>query len=425
MASFEHVEPEFGRTASRESPGRRLRRARERRELTTAAVADALHLERRMVEALEAEDYDVLPPATFVRGYLRAYARHVGVPESEVVQAYDGLGLEEARPLTPTVGSVRRGAGLVGMAWVGLIVLAGVVGGGWLAWDRGLVQMPTSLADLGIPTGGDEVSTADAGTVGEPAADEPLTAEVESPPAAAPADGQTASQASEPAASDEEAPTGAAGATALTSRDANAAGSTSGGEPDAGTEPGGAATSLPDVPLGTVEPDLETQSATAMDEPATEPLTDLAAEEPGAAADSAESSVPEVGTGAAGTEDALSGDLGTAGEAASASDFAGPETTDSLGDAGTVSDNPAPTGPRESLSFRFTGESWMEVTDARGEHLIRGLISDPGTRTVAGVPPFTVVIGDVTRVSVSREGEPVNLDPYTHDKVARFTLSAE
>lgn len=58
-------------------PGRQLAVAREGCALSVADVARELRLSLRQVEALEADDYQRLPGAVFVRGYIRSYAHLV------------------------------------------------------------------------------------------------------------------------------------------------------------------------------------------------------------------------------------------------------------------------------------------------------------------------------------------------------------
>ena len=72
----------------RTSIGARLAAAREACELDKRVVANELNLDVRIVEALENDDKRALPAAIFVKGYLRNYARLVGLPEDEVVADY-------------------------------------------------------------------------------------------------------------------------------------------------------------------------------------------------------------------------------------------------------------------------------------------------------------------------------------------------
>ncbi len=81
--------------------GMRLREAREARKLSRADVARQLHLEPKLIEALEEGDTANLPPPIFVRGYLRSYARLLGLPEKECVAGYEP---EDAEPaLLPNI----------------------------------------------------------------------------------------------------------------------------------------------------------------------------------------------------------------------------------------------------------------------------------------------------------------------------------
>ncbi len=62
--------------------GAQLRAARLAGGLSIADVAAKLKLASRQVEAIEAEDWQALPEATFARGFVRSYARLMGIEES-------------------------------------------------------------------------------------------------------------------------------------------------------------------------------------------------------------------------------------------------------------------------------------------------------------------------------------------------------
>lgn len=83
-----------------DGPGSQLLRARERQGIDQSKVAAQLHLNPAMVQALESDDYEKLPSAVFVKGYLRNYARLLGVDESAVISAYQSLNPgTESQPL--------------------------------------------------------------------------------------------------------------------------------------------------------------------------------------------------------------------------------------------------------------------------------------------------------------------------------------
>ena len=70
------------------SIGARLAAARQACGLDVRVVANELKLDVFIVEALENDDKAALPAAIFVKGYLRNYARLVGLPEDEMVRDY-------------------------------------------------------------------------------------------------------------------------------------------------------------------------------------------------------------------------------------------------------------------------------------------------------------------------------------------------
>lgn len=67
-----------------EAIGERLASARRERKLELGAVASQMHLSREVVAALEAGNASALPAMTFVRGYIKTYARLLGLDEKEV-----------------------------------------------------------------------------------------------------------------------------------------------------------------------------------------------------------------------------------------------------------------------------------------------------------------------------------------------------
>lgn len=62
-----------------------LRQQREMREITLREISDATKISLRYLEALEEERFDLLPATLFARGFLRQYARYVGLDPDEAV----------------------------------------------------------------------------------------------------------------------------------------------------------------------------------------------------------------------------------------------------------------------------------------------------------------------------------------------------
>ena len=116
------------------SPGERLQRARKDRNLEVNEVAERLNLSPGVVRALEADDYRILPNATFVKGYLRSYARAVDISGDDLVRAYEAITRcnepVKVEPIAaPMISDTRRNQRNVLM---GLVVLVLLVAGGWL-----------------------------------------------------------------------------------------------------------------------------------------------------------------------------------------------------------------------------------------------------------------------------------------------------
>ncbi len=79
-------------------PGEILRKAREAANLTTDQIADKLHLKSALVVDLENDNYDINISVTFIKGYLKLYAKHVDVPESIIVDAFENLNTQKKEP---------------------------------------------------------------------------------------------------------------------------------------------------------------------------------------------------------------------------------------------------------------------------------------------------------------------------------------
>jgi len=68
--------------------GEELRKQRELRQITLQEIAETTNVNLRFLEALERDDFDTLPGGLFTRGFIRAYADHVGLDVEATVNAY-------------------------------------------------------------------------------------------------------------------------------------------------------------------------------------------------------------------------------------------------------------------------------------------------------------------------------------------------
>jgi cytoskeleton protein RodZ len=65
--------------------GEKLRREREMRGITLEEIAEATKIGSRSLTALETEDFDKLPGGIFNKGFVRSYARYLGIDEDQAV----------------------------------------------------------------------------------------------------------------------------------------------------------------------------------------------------------------------------------------------------------------------------------------------------------------------------------------------------
>lgn len=69
--------------------GEELRREREIRGISLKEIADATKISKRFLEAIERNDHKTLPAPVFTRGFVREYARYLGLATDEIVNRYN------------------------------------------------------------------------------------------------------------------------------------------------------------------------------------------------------------------------------------------------------------------------------------------------------------------------------------------------
>lgn len=74
------------------------------------------------------------------------------------------------------------------------------------------------------------------------------------------------------------------------------------------------------------------------------------------------------------------------------------------------------------VTFRAKGESWIEVTDAKGSVLLRRTLTSGETAGVSGALPLTTVVGRADVMQVQIRGQAFDLTAVARDNVARFEV---
>ncbi|MFZ5957459.1 helix-turn-helix domain-containing protein [Pseudomonas knackmussii] len=125
--------------ATRANPGETLRQAREHKGWSTSQVAGQLNLTENSLRHLEQGNFDQLPGHTFARGYVRAYAKLLGMDQAQMVTAFDQFTGTDATGSTPqSLGRVAEPMRLSRnlLRLFSLLLLALLVGFGYMWWQE-------------------------------------------------------------------------------------------------------------------------------------------------------------------------------------------------------------------------------------------------------------------------------------------------
>ena len=124
--------------ANRVNPGETLRQARETNGWSLAEVALKLNLTVNSLSNLEAGAFDKLPGHTFARGYIRAYAKLLGMDQAVLVQQFDqSTGTDSQGSSVHSLGRIEEPVRVSHtiLRIVSLLLLVAVIGGGFVWWQ--------------------------------------------------------------------------------------------------------------------------------------------------------------------------------------------------------------------------------------------------------------------------------------------------
>jgi len=126
--------------------GEELRREREIRGISLKEIADATKISKRFLEAIERNDHRTLPAPVFTRGFIREYARYLGLNCDEIVNRYNFAAAGDDRiekspqleRLAPREPPAKRGippayARIDRNVWILLLIVAALAAATYLA----------------------------------------------------------------------------------------------------------------------------------------------------------------------------------------------------------------------------------------------------------------------------------------------------
>lgn len=364
-----------------------LQQRREALGLTTAQVAQQLNLKATAIEQIEALQFDGSVAPTFIRGYLKLYARLLKLNERQVLSQFEPYLQAATQPVAMHSFSRRTSRDAAENRFkLATYFLAVLLIGLLLVWfwqthllDNEPVLSVNNVSNINDLTGRTSsyqppvaaalpiASTANpANASAQPAIGSDQTTQVQPDEPAS----LQASTTSDPALTTEQNPPATQPATAT---------------PPAVTT--GAATAVPSERAGgettgtaTVNRTPVAASATAVNTTETSAATEAGTTDPQAA------------------------------EQPAANSSLNEPRTDSAAGVSVL-----------ALSFR--AQCWLEVTDAAGKRLAYQMAQAGQQLQLQGQLPFKVVLGDATAVQLSRDGQPVDLSAYQPGRPARLTLT--
>ncbi|MBK1649659.1 helix-turn-helix domain-containing protein [Rhabdochromatium marinum] len=345
-----------------DSPGRQLQLARKNAEITIDQVASELHLSSSTITALEADHYDGLPSEVFVSGYLRAYARLLGIDPVPLLDNYrrlqpsstsSHLALSSMKRPEPSNKSI---SGPV----VAAVVVIALGAAAWFSWTS--LGGSEFLAKLSSPSAAEEDATQpNVNTAPQPVLPrrpldvQPVVGASEAEGALGGAESAQAPEAAA-AAEDSGAPSELAPEDSDETPDASPAATP---ETNEGTNEGALPSDQEDVAIGL----LASRAATA--DPEASPAGDADSEAP--VADASNSDAAEI-------------------------------------------------------TMLFTGPCWVDVRDSTGEFKLFGEMNKGDRKVLGGRAPYSIILGNAAAVALTVDGEPFDVEAVARGNVARFDL---
>ncbi|MCH1931584.1 DUF4115 domain-containing protein [Shewanella sp. A25] len=354
---------EASATASDVTLGTLLKAAREKMGLSIADTAVKLHLRPSIVQNLEADDFSNIASSTYVRGYVKNYARMLGIDNAQIEAC---LARQVPTVTPPAMQSFSRKtthqARDTRLKWLSFVIVA-VLLGSFVAWWVQRTNM-VSHVDVSKPTA-EEVA----------AANQTLPGDVL----------LTETDASE----------------RLTDIAVNGAMATDGPVQDtdpstiAATAENGAegAMDIPGSPMDAENLD----SADAVQAPGPNGVQVPAQTAEQVATQMANQAVVSLPTGT--TE-------------ANQTNTAQNTATETAAIAG-----------QSTINIQLSGDCWINILDANSKAIVDGVRGAGANIQVSGVPPFKVILGAPTAVtSFSVDGQAISLAEYPKGRVARLTI---
>ena len=364
-ASVEPVTPEEAESTPNVTLGSVLKTAREQMGLSIAETAVKLHLRPGIVENLEADDFSNIASSTYVRGYVKNYARMLGV-DNTLIEAC--LARQVPYVTQPAMQSFSRKttyqARDTKLKWLSFFIVI-VLLGLFVLWWMQRTTLVTHV-DISKPT------------------------------------------AEELAAANQTLP----GDVLLTETDASARLSEI-------AVNGSMATDGPvkDTDASTIDPNISDMAA--MEAGQVSANSTVNASEP----NNPQSASGAVQTTGVTAQNTLSTQNSSATNAAAQNVPTASAPVNSVTPAASSEQTMPVVAGQSNINIQLTGDCWINIVDAKGKAIVDGVRGAGATIQASGVPPFKVILGAPTVVSsFTVDGKVISLAEFPKGRVARLTI---
>jgi cytoskeleton protein RodZ len=349
------------------SPGALLKQTREVKQLSTAEIALRLRLKVTVIEALEADDFTQALSPTFVKGYLRSYAKLLELDPNEIIGYYQmAFGEEDMRPKRMQSFSRKLSRDNIDSRWryvTYTIVAVVAVLVAIYAYQHSQKTLVIAQEDTAQQTIIEPIASTSLGMPAEQAT--PLEQQ------------QTA------ASKGGDAPSLVA--QNIPNEDVDAS--------DDATivkvEPTSDEAELPVYPATTQAGINDVLTALESADPDANVIITDQVDAASTLNDAVQNTLPNLAT----PSDPITNDTSRANTMAAV-----------------------------ELVFRFEDDCWIKITDGTGDDIAYGVKKAGRVMPVSGQPPFSVILGAPKGVSITYNGESVDISQYPINATARFTL---
>ena len=423
-------------TSSAGLPGSLLRQAREEKGLTIDEMSAISNLTKQTIRGIESDDYSELAGLSFVRGYLKLYAKKLGINESTVLEPFDRWKAEDSGEPTHAAGAKGRGSNepssgpskgtiAVAISVIFVLVITGIV----------ISYMESDESDSDVAVVSPQNQPSDLSVINSPRPNVEPTADQNSSTAAEVISGETVDARSDSSPQDQEPGTEDASDPQPAEESGLGAtpGSQAGGEAEVNeaanpyqlaqteTEPLPQVEKQPELEVPVEPPKTVKKAEATVKKLVTEPEKKEEAETPVLVSPGSLNQGGRVIAEASGLAPAPTEPLKTM--------QGSPDQDDGLRVLSETVTGPTADqlsmGARGLLKIEFTADSWVEVRDARGRLVLADLMTPEKGVNLDTYGPIEVLVGAVSASTVIFNGETQDLKTKAYQDVARITLGAE